>query len=412
MKRILYLIIILSLNFNIGFGQILTNLDIETNQVIIGTQDSIYSEILEEDRNIWIHVPRSSRYGHKYPVVYLLDGEYHFESVVGTLKLSAVNRLMPEVIIVAILNTNRYRDLSTSHIGDDTNPSGGAHKFTMFIENELIPFIESKYPTIPHRTIIGHSLGGLLVTDLLINHSHIFNNYLAIDPSLSWDNQKLLKETKSTIHDVEFENNSVYVAIANTVNSTEIERAMSFENALKDTTTDTKHLRSIVKFTELLETNDKLSCSWKYYPTETHSTIPVIALHESVRTFFSWYEFKKWKEFYTPEPKLSGEELVELIKSHYDLISNKLGHIHLPVQSEINRLGYMFLDKKDFDRAFPFFKLNIKNYPQSANAFDSMGDYYKSISDKENALKYFIKSMELGEIPGTKEKIEKLKKEK
>lgn len=256
MKKIFYLIIFLNLNFNLGFGQILTNLDIETNQIIIGVQDSIYSETLQEDRNVWIHVPRSSRYGHKYPVVYLLDGEYHFESVVGTLRMSAVNKLMPEVIVVAILNTNRYRDLSTSHVGDENNPSGGADNFTKFIEKELIPFIENKYPTVPHRTIIGHSLGGLLVSDLLINHNHLFKNYLAVDPSLSWDDQKLLKETKSVIDDLEIENNSVFVAVANTINNTEIESAMSFENALKDETTDTKHLRSIVEFSKLLEANE------------------------------------------------------------------------------------------------------------------------------------------------------------
>lgn len=412
LKTKIFILFTVSLYINIGFGQILTNLDRETNQIIIGVQDSIYSETLGENRYVWVHVPRSKTYGHKYPVVYLLDGEYHFEPSLGILRASIVNSLMPEVIIVAITNTNRYRDFSTSHIGDENDPSGGANNFTIFIENELIPYIESKYPTVPHRTIIGHSLGGLFAIDLLINHNHIFTNYLAIDPSLSWDDQKLLKETKSKIDDITFENNSIYIAIANTINTSKKNGSnLSFENALRDTTTDTKHLRSIVEFAELIETKDQLTCSWKYYPSETHSSIPVIALHESNATFFPWFEFKKWDEFYKLEPELSGEELVALITSHYELISTKIGQTYLPVQSLINRLGYMFLDRKDFARALPFFKLNIKNYPESSNAHDSLGDYYVAVADKVNALKSFTKSIELGETPGTKEKVEKLRKE-
>ena len=72
----------------------------------------------------------------------------------------------------------------------------------------------------------------------------------------------------------------------------------------------------------------------------------------------------------------------------------------------------MFLGKGDFERAFPFFELNIKNYPDSPNSYDSMGDYYISISDTTNAIKYLSKSLELGGVSGTKQKLEELKKGK
>lgn len=401
---------IISLQHSVCFGQIHESSDTSENQISIGVRDQLYSEILGEERELWIHVPESSIYGLKYPVLFLLDGEFHFESVVGIVKANVANRLMPEIIVVAITNTDRFRDLTTSHIGDDSNPSGGAENFTKFIESELIPYIEDNYPAISHRTFIGHSLGGLVVANTLLKHSHLFNNYLAIDPSISWGDQKLLDEARMTLKESELQNKSLYVAIANTTNNDE----MSFEEALEDTTTATLHLRSIVEFSELAKSNDQLDSDWKYYPDETHGTLPILAKHHAFRFLFSWYNFEHWNEFYAPEPTLTGEELVGLIVSHHDKISDELGYLYLPYEYEMNRLGYMYLGRNDSKRAFPFFELNIKNYPESANAYDSMGDYYNSasIDDTTNAIKYYTKSLELGGVEGTKEKLEELKARK
>ena len=55
------------------------------------------------------------------------------------------------------------------------NESGGAETFTKFIEEELIPYIDSKYPTMPYRTLIGHSYAGLFTINMLLNHKHLFS---------------------------------------------------------------------------------------------------------------------------------------------------------------------------------------------------------------------------------------------
>lgn len=411
MKRLINLIIILSLYQNLCFGQTNNSKDSSANQIIIGIRDQVYSKILDEEREVWIHVPKSSIYGLKYPVIYLLDGEFNFESVVGIVRSNAISRLIPEMIIVSIPNTNRFRDLTTSHTGDDSNPSGGAENFTKFIEDELIPHIDTNYPTTPHRTLIGHSLGGLVVANTFINHSHLFENYLAIDPSLGWDNQKLLNQGRNLVTDTDYGKKSLYIAIANTINNGD-ETDMTFETALKDTTSNTLHLRSIYEFSELAKSNNQITSEWNYYPNETHGTVPIVAEHHALRFFFSWFKFDHWNEFYAPEPKLTGEELVELFVSHYDKISTELKHTFLPNEYEINDLAYMFLGKGDYERAFPFFELNIKNYPNSPNSYDSMGDYYIGISDTTNAIKYLSKSLELGGVNGTKQKLEELKKGK
>ena len=62
--------------------------------------------------------------------------------------------------------------------------------------------------------------------------------------------------------------------------------------------------------------------------------------------------------------------------------------------------------KPDF--AFALFELNLRNYPQSANVFDSMGDYYLVQSDTVQAIEHFKKAFDLGESPFTKEKLDAL----
>ncbi|GAB3225157.1 alpha/beta hydrolase-fold protein [Spirosoma arcticum] len=90
-----------------------------TTQIVIGQIDSLASKILQEKRKLWVHVPDSYRQEasskRRYPVVYLLDGDNHFPSVVGMIhQLSTVNgnTICPEMIVVGILTTNRLRDLT------------------------------------------------------------------------------------------------------------------------------------------------------------------------------------------------------------------------------------------------------------------------------------------------------------
>jgi len=100
---------------------------------------------------------------------------------------------MPEMILIEISNDkNRTRDLPTSTIttkyGISYNEQNGkAANFLKFIEEELLPYVERKYPFTTYRTLIGHSDAGLFSIYSLINHPNLFANYLSIYPSLDWN---------------------------------------------------------------------------------------------------------------------------------------------------------------------------------------------------------------------------------
>src|SRR5882757_5861099 len=95
----------------------------QNKAVVIGSVDSIHSQILKEQRKFWVHLPASARDSlhpkKKYPVVYLLDGDWNFTGVVGMIDLlNSVNgnSFFPEMIVVGILNTDRTRDLTPTHV--------------------------------------------------------------------------------------------------------------------------------------------------------------------------------------------------------------------------------------------------------------------------------------------------------
>jgi predicted alpha/beta superfamily hydrolase len=102
------------------------------------------------------------------------------------------NTVCPEMIVVGILKTDRTRDLTPTHINGEppmmdsvaAKTSGGGEQFVSFLEKELIPYIDSSYPTEPHKMLIGLSFGGLTVMNIVANHSNLFKSYIAIDPSM------------------------------------------------------------------------------------------------------------------------------------------------------------------------------------------------------------------------------------
>src|SRR5690606_36952027 len=166
-----------------------------------------------------------------------------------------------------------------------TNNSNGIKAFTNFIENELIPYIDSKYPTLQHRTLIGHSLGGSFVINTLINHQNLFTNYLAIDPGLKSHDYRFFDQAIEKMRDKSYEGKSLFLTIANTM-----PEGMDTLTALKDTTWVTSTLRSNLNFAKALDqfTSNNLDFEWRYYPNENHLSVPTISEYDGLKYFFSW----------------------------------------------------------------------------------------------------------------------------
>src|SRR5678816_3387006 len=227
----------------------------KSGAVTIGATDSVWSPTLKENRKFLVYTPPSysdtTYLPKRYPVLYLLDGDAHFHSVTGLLQIlgTGINAtfVLPEMIVVAIPNTNRTRDMTPTHTDRDPDgkpqpalaASGGMPNFLTFITTELIPRIEHDYRTAPYRVFVGHSLGGITTIDALYTIPDAFNAYVAIDPSLWYDDRVLLKKAKDYFTKPGLSKRALYVAQANTITP--------------DDTTANMHFSSIVQFNSILE---------------------------------------------------------------------------------------------------------------------------------------------------------------
>ncbi|MGZ8557238.1 MAG: alpha/beta hydrolase-fold protein [Chitinophagaceae bacterium] len=64
-----------------------------------------------------------------------------------------------------------------------TITTGGGKKFTSFPDKELFPHINATCPASSTRILPGHSLAGLIASDILLNHSRMFDYYAALGSS-------------------------------------------------------------------------------------------------------------------------------------------------------------------------------------------------------------------------------------
>ena len=265
----------------------------QNNSGVVSKKDTIHSAVLKEHRYVWVHTPEKAAITSHYPVIYILDGEVHFDkvnSMLNRLSKETGRDLANEMIVVGIGNIwQRYRDYSPTHISlspwvDSYSASitGGGEKFISFLDNELIPHINSKYPASPIRILIGHSMGGLEVMNILLKHPDMFNYYAAIDPSMWWDDQKLLNESKAILASKTFEKKSLFLAVADSkeldIDTSQIRKDTSERNIL---------IRLSFTLVDYINANkqNKLKFGWAYYKEYHHMTVPEPAKYDALKFF-------------------------------------------------------------------------------------------------------------------------------
>ncbi|MEM9329246.1 MAG: alpha/beta hydrolase-fold protein [Bacteroidota bacterium] len=251
----------------------------------VGNQYTFYSQVLNEQREIWIRVPSGYIVDDitKYPVIYLLDGNNNFIFTAGLLRQLEI-RSVPKSILVGIVNTDRTRDLTPATTEDEPG-SGGADQFLEMLRTEMFPLVESNFRTNGHRTIIGHSDGGLLAIYSLAKYPELFDAYLAISPSLWWDDQKVVDLFEERLK----ENAKVKALLYMTMAS---ERG--------------KMLGGMMKLVGALESQAPENLRWDYkvYPNEHHGSIPVVSAVEGFHFFY--------KDWHIPSPEFEAYGLTTI----------------------------------------------------------------------------------------------------
>ncbi len=377
--------------------------------------DSIFSKALNEQRQFFVQFPQDydEKSDKKYPVAIILDGEFLLPTV-NNFQGYYSGGFTPEMILVGISNLkNRTRDLTTSTITENygmpyNRENGEASNFIKFIEDEFIPHIEKIYPVTNYRTLIGHSYGGLFTIYTFLYHLNLFSNYIAIDPSLDWDNQKLVKASQDIIANENYEGKSLFMSLNGQLHMQKPE--ITIDNVMQDDSDFTSFPRSNIMLKNILEENEGngLNFIWKFYPRDLHGTIQFPSIMDGLISIFQWFQMENTQKFNSFET--STEELQAIIKNRADKLYKNFGYQVPPYPEDLLIvLGDMSTDMKKNKKARMFYEFAVEYYPLSARAHTSMAEYYENNNDFESALEYAQKAFSIDSNNYLKKKIERLK---
>ncbi len=342
----------------------------------------IHSNILKEDRVIWVRTPPGYQQSKAiYPVLYQTDAPGHINEIGSSIDFLVDNGRMPELIVVGIANTDRTRDLTPTH-ADLKNPdgtvdtyptSGGADRFLDFIQTELMPEIEKRYRTAPYRIFAGHSLGGLLAIHALISRPDLFQALIAVSPSLQWDEGYTLHQAQKFF-----------------ATRTELKKALFFSLA-NEGATDKPMGQNFDELQKTLTAGAPKGLIWDSarFPDEDHGSTVLRAHYAGLRTIFSGWQVPRDEKTRLPGGGLAG------VQEHYRKLSERFGY-SIPVpENTMNGLGYRLMEAKRLEEAIAAFKQNVELYPESANTYDSLGEGLEAAGEFSAAKQSFEKAIEV-----------------
>ncbi len=351
--------------------------------IAIGEALMLPSRILGEERRILVSTPAAyGRSQARYPVLYLTDGDAHLTHTRGTMDFLAQNGLMPNVIIVAIPNTNRTRDLTPTRAfrpmpdgsRQEIPHSGGAGKLLDFFEKELFPYVEANYRTSPYRIFAGHSLGGMLALHILLERPVLFHAYIAVSPSLDWDDKLILRRGAEALKPHKEFRKTLFVTMG-------------------DEEAGAPRPNSFDRLQSLLKSVKAAGFSWeaKPMPDEDHGSVVLRSHYWGLRKIFEGWRLPLDRQTRTFKGSLAD------IKSHYAGLTQRMGYpVDIPEQP-INLVGYQFLGQREFDKAIAVFRYNLELHPTSANAHDSLGEALENQGKLAEARDACARAVELGQ---------------
>lgn len=340
----------------------------QADQVLtFGHSETIQSKVLNETRTIFVSLPEGYEQAtdRRYPVLYTLDGRTHFKHVVGTVQwLSRQASVLPDTIVVAITNTDRFRDMTASVPAGEEGAAGGANQFLSFIGDELIPYIDKKYRTDGIRTLAGHSMAGMFALHAFLQNQALFQAYIAQSPWIGFDDMAIVKRAERELPRMKSAPVMFFMSLGAEPNlSTAYSR---LESAFKN------------------HAPDNLVFHSEHYLEENHMSTPSITLHDALT---AQSRFNGW----TIPPSIMTKGL-KAIKQHVADISKRTGRTVQVPERTLNTMAYALMSQNELPKAVEVLEFAVSQFPQSANLYDSLAEAY----DMSGRIKEAVKVLEKG----------------
>lgn len=369
-----------------------------SEDVVIAKRIKINSAVLGEERTIVVSTPSGyAKSKDSYQVLYVIGG--------GSEVIGLVKYISPELIVVVIGDEQPGRDMFPSkpkykrgsqaakpwYKKEDDNelsvfrPNekvGEADKYLSFIETELFPFIEKNYRTVPYRICVGHSRAGLCVTHAFLTHTSMFNAYIALSPSLYWDDGLAMKTAEEKLASLDLKHKLFYFEVGGNETPSTIGDAFTFAQIIKN--------------------NASADLRWKFecLPNEGHGSGTAIAIINAMKFIYDG------RDFDTNKIKTDGFCAIDTFYKH---LSERFGYEISYDAGLLNGYGWGFT-RSNHDEAIKIFKENTRRFPNSPDAYNYLGEGYLAADSIDMAIKSYEKAVELATALKDDKKVVFLKK--
>ena len=354
-----FLICLLWLSGSVAFAA-------DANDMKAGESFDIDSKVMAEKRHILVYLPRDYATSRQhYPVLYLTDGDAHIMHTGGTLNFLAQNNSVPEMIVVGVTNTDRTRDLTpTTSTDPGLKSAGGADRYLKFFEEELIPAINQRYRSTPYKVFAGHSLGGLFAIHTYLTHPNAFDAYIAVSPSLWWDDGLMVKRANAAFTDHKAQG-VLFMSLGD----------------------EGKRMREPFEaFKAILDKNagPGLLFASQIFDDENHGSVVLRSHYYGLKSvFFDW-----------PMPRdASFQQLLD----HFAILSKRMKYTITAPELLVNNFAYSLMGQKKLDEAIEVMRWNTRTYPASANTYDSLCEALSNAGKMQEAKQQCEKAVSVGQ---------------
>jgi predicted alpha/beta superfamily hydrolase len=339
--------------------------------IVLAKSIPLDSKVLKRRVTILVWTPpgyaQSTR---SYPVLYDLNTFFCFTYDCGTVEMLARTLDIPSMIVVGVPQLNMgYIPTPYEERGDTL---AGADLSIAFLKEEVIPLVERTYRTNALRLLSGHSVAGLFTIYSMFNYPDLFAGYLAGSPWFQNNDQYWLKNIERMAKERNLENKYLFMTVG---------------RAEQKITLDT--------FTGLqawMKAQPLPGLRWRSAMVEgDHGNMVGRTLYDGLLSIFDG-----WK---IPNDVVMSADM-DAVDAQVRKTEAQWGPFGIDAsvifpEANANAAGYALLQRKEYDKAIRAFEYNVKRFPKSYNAHDSIAEAYLTTGDKANAIKYYKLAVEL-----------------
>ena len=357
-----------------------THIAFSQESITVGRKFKVYSEALNEEREVWVGLPSNYDSTVRYPTLYVLDAESQFDITLSLTKELAHNGKIPEHIVVGIPRideTNRFKDLtfSNTHVNAygeadssiartfNVQNTGGGNLFFKYLRDDVVPFIQGAFNSNGFDVLIGHSLSGYFGAYIMTLDSP-FEAYQLYDPSFWYNNGDVINHYFETVERGLRSNVFITTALEGT--------SIPF------------HVRMHDSLNRVLM-SDGINTQLKIYPDENHGSVRLPSLIDGLTDLYTGYSIG----FISPQDTITVED----VQNHFQAFSKKVNYEFWCPYDLYRWVGYAnhFQGKwmeaiKAYKLSFPAFQNDLYVLKELANCYYELENYELSLVNYKKVL--------------------------